>query len=188
MFTTNSAQATAVATNNSFATQQSQNVSEAADSSRKFLTSPTSAKSSMLGWKKWKKGQTWRYNSSSNVSESENTNDSTTTYNDSRSNSQNSSFISNNKSVDSDTMSVNSENSYFKGTLDHHLDKSQSLKVSNANNGSSNSNNPILIQANTPHFSNSFESSKTSYITIPQASMSNNWSSVSKLESNTNGK
>ncbi len=38
--------------------------------SRRFLTSPTNfTKSSVYNWKKWKKGQTWRYNSSSNLSE-----------------------------------------------------------------------------------------------------------------------
>lgn len=41
--------------------------------SRKFLTSPTSFnRSSIYNWKKWKKGQAWRYNSSSNLSENSN--------------------------------------------------------------------------------------------------------------------
>jgi len=144
----------------------------------KYLISPTNVsntKTSLLGWKKWKKGQTWRYNSSSNVSESENTNDTTYT-NDSRPNSQNSSFAIN-KSTDSDTLSVNSENSYFKCGKDECQSESAGqnggLKVSTPN--------PILIQTNVPHFSNSFDSTKTSYITIPQPSL-NNWSSTSKLD------
>ena len=38
--------------------------------SRKFLTSPTNFnRSSVYNWKKWKKGQAWRYNSISNLSE-----------------------------------------------------------------------------------------------------------------------
>jgi len=42
--------------------------------SRRFLTSPTNlSKSSVYNWKKWKKGQVWRYNSSSNLSETNST-------------------------------------------------------------------------------------------------------------------
>ena len=155
----------------------SQNVNENSNDAIKYLVSPTNisnTKSSLLGWKKWKKGQTWRYNSSSNVSESENTNDTTYTT-DSRSNSQNSSFFIN-KSTDSDTVSVNSDSSYFKCSREEHqIESNQNgdLKASTPN--------PILIQKNLPHFSNSFESSKTSYITIPQPNL-NNWSSTSKLD------
>ena len=145
----------------------------------KYLISPTNVsntKTSLLGWKKWKKGQTWRYNSSSNVSESENTNDTTYTNDSSRPNSQNSSFAIN-KSTDSDTLSVNSENSYFKCGKDECPSESAcqngGLKVSTPN--------PILIQTNVAHFSNSFDSTKTSYITIPQPGL-NNWSSTSKLD------
>lgn len=131
------------------------------DAARKYLTSPTNliTKSPLYNWKKWKKGQAWRYNvsnSSSNVSESDNTND--TSCNES----SNHSSI-NNKSFDSASFAPNGV-----------ISENEPQQTQN------NKNN--LVQTQTPYFSNSFESNKTSYITINQPASMHMWASTSQLE------
>lgn len=139
--------------------------------SRKYLTSPTSfSKSPLYNWKKWKKGQAWRYNSSgSNLSQS----DCSTNNEDalSRNNSLNCA------SFDSTNMNSNQAN-------ENELGDTASI--------------PNLSQTHaSSHFSNSFESSCTtpgssatvSNLTIQTSNLNHHmWSSTSKLDELSNHK
>lgn len=130
--------------------------------SRKFLTSPTNVnRSSIHNWKKWKKGQAWRYNSSSNLSENSTQNINENSNNSFNANSNNSSF------------------SYEKTEEELLNEQSQT----NNNFLSSQMNN-----SKTYGFSNSFEYETTSYSSHqPLYSKSNclsQWSSTSQIEKN----
>jgi hypothetical protein len=136
----------------------SSNPTPANEAARKYLTSPTNliTKSPLCNWKKWKKGQAWRYNvsnSSSNVSEADTANDA------SCNESSNHSSV-NNKSFESACFAPS-------GAI------SENEPAANKNN---------LVQTQTPYFSNSFESNKTSYITINQPASMHMWASTSQLE------
>ena len=147
--------------NSSPSLSASHNPAIESNESRKFLTSPTNFNRSPIhNWKKWKKGQAWRYNSSSNLSENSATN------------------INENSNH---SLNANSNNSSFS----YEKTEDEFLNESNTNNNflSSQINNNKTFG-----FSNSFEyETSNAKAHSNKANTLSQWSSTSQIEKNSLG-
>lgn len=129
--------------------------------SRKFLTSPTNVnRSSIHNWKKWKKGQAWRYNSTSNLSENSTQNINENSNNSFNANSNNSSF-----SYEKTEEELLNEQSQTNNFLSSQMNNSKTYGFSNSfeyETTSNSSHQPLYSKSNC----------------LPQ------WSSTSQIEKN----
>lgn len=147
----NNDESTNSSTTNTLSTSISTAFNNENDTSKNYLTSPRS--SIGYNWKKWKKGQAWRYNSSSNTNLSDNS-------------TQNGSLNNETSHIRTNNASFNSDNSSF--SIERTEDESNESYSNNTNS--------------TSYFSNSFELATSKLSLLSHQVSLQPWSSTSKLE------